>query len=113
MTPRRARQALCVFLLLAVAVAYNALFRQLRPALGGGIAAEVPAALVSVRAAPSKAAGTPPAERAASSKDAPDKAGLGAVRAKPAWANTDATGTSVVAQKGDTASPDTVRAIQR
>jgi peptidoglycan hydrolase-like protein with peptidoglycan-binding domain len=113
MTPRRARQALCVFLVLAVAVAYNALFRQQRPAVGGGSAAEVPAAPAPVRATPSKAAPSPPAERTASLKDAPEKRGVRGVRAKPEWANTDATGTSVVAQKSDAASPETVRAIQR
>src|SRR5262245_3010638 len=113
MTPRRQRQALCVFLLLAVAVAYNALFRQLRPAVGGGIAAEVPAAPAPVRTTPSKAAPSPPAERPASLKDAPEKRGVRVVRAKPEWANTEATGAAVVTQKSDAASPETVRAIQR
>jgi peptidoglycan hydrolase-like protein with peptidoglycan-binding domain len=113
MTPRRARQALCVFLVLAVAVAYNALFRQLRPAVGGGISAEAPAlaAPAPMRAAPSKAAPSPPAERIQSRKDAPEK--RGAVRVKPEWATTGATGTSVVVQKSEAASPETVRAIQR
>jgi peptidoglycan hydrolase-like protein with peptidoglycan-binding domain len=113
MTPRRARQALGVFLVLALAVAYNALFRQLRPAASGGITAEAPVAPASVRATPSKAAPAPPAERTLALKDAPEKRGVRVVRAKPEWATTEATGTSVVVQKSDGASPETVRAIQR
>jgi peptidoglycan hydrolase-like protein with peptidoglycan-binding domain len=112
MTARRARQVLCVFCLLALAVGYNALFRQLRPAVGS-LAVEVPAASPAVPPAPSKAAAHAAAERPAASKEVPDKRGVRLVRAKPEWANTDATGTSVVAQKSDAAGPDTVRAIQR
>src|SRR5262245_63772451 len=112
MTPRRARQVLLVFLLLALAVAYNALFRQLRPALGG-VAAETPAASVPLPTTPSKAVALANAERPALSKEVPDKRGVRAVRAKPEWARWDATGTSVVAPKSDAAGPDTVRAIQR
>jgi peptidoglycan hydrolase-like protein with peptidoglycan-binding domain len=113
MTPRRARQVLCVFLLLALAVAYNALFLQLRPGVGGGMAAEVPAGSPPVPTLPSKAATHAPAERPAPSKEVAEKRGVRLVRGKPEWANTDATGTSVVAQRSDAAGPDTVRAIQR
>ena len=112
MTPRRVRQALCVFVLLALAVAYNALFRQLRPAVVG-IAAEAPAASPPAPPpAPSKAAAQAPAERALRSKEVPDKRGVRGVQAKSEWANWEATGTSV-AQKSDAAGPDTQRAIQR
>jgi Putative peptidoglycan binding domain len=114
MTPRRARQALCVFVLLALAVAYNALFRQLRPAVGGGgIAAELPAA-APPPTLPSKAA-TPGAERTIAPKEVPDKraqrAGRGA--AKPEWANWEATGAALGSQKSEAARPETVRAIGR
>src|SRR5262245_20405244 len=94
MTPRRARQALLVFLLLALAVAYNALFRQLRPVLGGGIAAETPAASVPLPTTPSKAVALPTAERPAVSKEVRDKRDVRLMRAKSEWAHWDATGTS-------------------
>jgi peptidoglycan hydrolase-like protein with peptidoglycan-binding domain len=82
MTPRRARQALCLFLLLAAAVAHNALFRQTRPVAGGSSAvATVPSAGVPSAAVPSAnvsgqrtatAAGTALAERPAGpAKDPP------------------------------------------
>jgi len=116
MTPRRTRQALCVFLLLAVAVHYNALFRQVRPTLGGSVAGEaVPSALPG-QARP-KAAASQAAERAAAGKDVPDKRANRAARANPApaqdWATTDSTGAAAAPQKSDAASPDTIRAIQR
>ena len=64
MTPRRARQALCLFLLLAAAVAYNALFRQTRPVAGGSsnVAVSVPSAAVPGQRT-ATAAGTALAER--------------------------------------------------
>jgi len=71
MTPRRTRQALCVFFLLAVAVHYNALFRQVRPTLGGSSAAEPPPALTGP--ARSKAAPSVVAERPAASKEVAER----------------------------------------
>ncbi|HEU0158925.1 MAG TPA: peptidoglycan-binding domain-containing protein, partial [Hyphomicrobiaceae bacterium] len=114
MTPRRARQALCVFVLLALAVAYNALFRQLRPVVGGGgIAAELPAAAAPAPTLPNKAANAG-AERTAAPKDAPDKRAQRAGRAaKPEAANGEATGSALGSQKSETARPETVRAIGR
>ena len=112
MTPRRVRQALCVFVLLALAVAYNALFRQLRPAVVG-MAAEAPAAQTPAPTpAPSKVAAQAPVEHALRSKEVPDKRGGRPVRAKPEWANWEATGTSV-SPKSDAVAPETQRAIQR
>jgi peptidoglycan hydrolase-like protein with peptidoglycan-binding domain len=115
MTPRRTRQALCVFLLLAVAVHYNALFRQVRPTLGGSIAAEPPLAL-SGQPRP-KAASSVVAERPAAGKDVPDKRAMRVARPNPAthqnWVTTESTGAAAAAQKSDAASPDTIRAIQR
>jgi hypothetical protein len=114
MTPRRTRQALCVFLLLALVVHYNALFRQVRPTLGASSAAE-PAPVLSGQAAP-KAAPSLMLERAAAGKDVADKRGMRLVRANPSphadWASTDSTGAAGW-QKSDAASPDTIRAIQR
>src|SRR5262245_37900483 len=98
MTPRRARHALLVFLLLVLAVAYNALFRQLRPTLGGSTA-EAPAASAPVPAAPAQAVAQASTERPAVSKEVPDKRAVRPVRSKPEWANGDATGTLVGAQK--------------
>jgi len=134
MTPRRTRQALCVFFLLAVAVHYNALFRQVRPTLGGSSAAEPPPALTGParsKAAPSVVAERPAAskevaerpvtgkdvaERPVAGKDVPDRRAMRSPRANPAppqdWANTDSTG-AAGPQKSDAASPDTIRAIQR
>jgi peptidoglycan hydrolase-like protein with peptidoglycan-binding domain len=114
MTPRRTRQALCVFLLLALAVHYNALFRQVRPTLGGGNAAE-PAPVLSGQAAP-KAASNLMVERPAAGKDVADKRTTRLARASPSphpdWATSDSTG-AAGSQKSDTASADTIRAIQR
>jgi peptidoglycan hydrolase-like protein with peptidoglycan-binding domain len=115
MTPRRTRQALCVFLLLALAVHYNALFRQVRPTLGGRIAAEPPLALPG-QPRP-KAASSVMAEPPAIGKEVADKRATRAARANPAphqdWATTESTGAAAAAQKSDAASPDTIRAIQR
>jgi peptidoglycan hydrolase-like protein with peptidoglycan-binding domain len=131
MTPRRTRQALCAFLLLAVAVHYNALFRQVRPTLGGSIAAEPPLALPG-QPRP-KAASSVVAERPAAGKDVPDKRAMRVARANPAphqaphqapdqasdqaphqdWVTTESTGVAAAAQKSDAAGPDTIRAIQR
>jgi peptidoglycan hydrolase-like protein with peptidoglycan-binding domain len=115
MTPRRTRQALCVFLLLALVVHYNALFRQVRPTLGGGSAAE-PAPVLSGQAAP-KAASSLMVERPAAGKDAAEKRATRSVRANPSpqsdWATTDSTGAAAGSQKSDAAGPDTIRAIQR
>jgi len=115
MTPRRTRQALCVFLLLAVAVHYNALFRQVRPTLGGSIAAEPPLAL-SGQPRP-KAASSVVAERPAAAKDVSDKRATGGARANPGlqqgWTTSETTGAAAGSQKPDAASPDTIRAIQR
>jgi len=118
MTPRRTRQALCVFLLLAVAVNYNALFRQVRPTLGGSVAGEAPPSAQPGPARP-KAAANQAAERPAAAKDVPvpDKRATRAPRANPPphqdWATTDSTGAAAAPQKSEAASPDTIRAIQR
>ena len=124
MTPRRTRQALCVFFLLAVAVNYNALFRQVRPTLGGSRAAEPPPALsgqARPKAAPSGVAERPAAskeaaERPVAGKDGPDKRAMRSPSTNPApsqdWATTDST-SAAGPQKSDVASPDTIRAIQR
>ena len=114
MTPRRTRQALCVFLLLALAVHYNALFRQVRPTLGGVSAAE-PAPVLSGQAAP-KTAPSLMVERPAAGKDVADKRATRLVRANPSphsdWATTDSTG-AAGSKKPEAASADTIRAIQR
>jgi peptidoglycan hydrolase-like protein with peptidoglycan-binding domain len=123
MTPRRTRQALCVFLLLAVAVHYNALFRQVRPTLGGSIAAEPPLALPGQPRPTAASSGV--AERPAAGKDVPDKRAVRVARANPVphqaphqaphqdWVTTESTGAAAAAQKSDATSPDTIRAIQR
>jgi peptidoglycan hydrolase-like protein with peptidoglycan-binding domain len=115
MTPRRTRQALCVFLVLAVAVFYNALFRQVRATLGASIAAAPAVAPVLPAQSQPKPASVA-AEPAAAGKDAADKRAVRAQRANPApqqaWATTDSTGTAGP-QRSESASPDTIRAIQR
>jgi len=114
MTPRRTRQAICVFLLLALAVLYNALFRQVRVTLGSSIATEPALAPAPPVQALPKAASVA-AERPAPGKDA-DKRGPRAPRANPVphqdWAATDSTGAAGPARSAS-ASPDTIRAIQR
>ena len=137
MTPRRARQALCLFLLLAAAVAYNALFRQTRPVVGGSsnVAVSVPSAAVPAQRT-ATAVGTALAERpsgpakdpsgqrlptaptaglaerpSSAAKEAPEKR-LRAARFKPEGANTEVGSVSGVPLKPE-ARIDTVRAIQR
>ena len=114
MTPRRTRQALCVFLLLAVAVHYNALFRQVRPTLGGSIAAEPPLACRQPRP---KAAASVVAERPAAGKDLPDKRATGGARANPGpqqgWTTSETDRRRRRFTKARRREPDTLRAIQR
>ena len=112
MTPRRARQALSLFLLLAVAVAHNALFRQTRPAVGG-IASE-PSPLQALAIDPGPRLPTVPialSERPSpSAKGGADKPAVRIARFKP---DSAASEIAVAAEPPETASVDTVRAIQR
>jgi peptidoglycan hydrolase-like protein with peptidoglycan-binding domain len=104
MTPRRARGALCVFLLLAAAVAYNALVRQVRAtSSANNLAHEAapPAPKLSTSAL---------AERGPDGKEAADKRALRASRSKPEPAEIAA---SEPALKADAQSTETIRAIQR
>ena len=138
MTPRRARQALCLFLLLAAAVAYNALFRQTRPVAGGSsnVAVSVPSAAgpgqrtatpagTALAQRPSGPATDPPGQRlptlpmaglaerpSSAAKEAPEKR-LRAARVKPEGANTEVGSVSGVPLKQEVGRIDTIRAIQR
>ncbi len=115
MTPRRARLALSLFLLLAAAVAHNALFRQTRPA-GGGIATQARSAAAPVPRVP-QATTRPaeaPAERAAApAKEHADKRPVRIGRFKPDWAASDIPSDPAAVQLPDVARVDTVRAVQR
>jgi peptidoglycan hydrolase-like protein with peptidoglycan-binding domain len=108
MTPRRVRGALCLFLLLAAAVAYNALVRQVRP---------TPSANLAVEAAPPpapKLATSALAERAPDGKDAAGKRPQRAARGKPDLAEIAPAAAAVEpALKADAQSSETIRAIQR
>ena len=115
MTPRRTRQALCVFLAAggggppqrAVSTGAAHAGRQYRCRAAAG----------AVGAAGPKAASSVVAERPAAAKDVPDKRATGGERANPGlqqgWTSSETTGAAAASQKPDAASPDTIRAIQR
>src|SRR5262245_46752075 len=105
MTPRRARLALALFLLLAAAVAHTALIRQSRPSLGG-MGSEV-AARPRPRVPKRTSRPTEPPAPAA-------KAGFAARAMRLARVEPDAAASEVSAapasQPAPTASVDTIRA---
>src|SRR5258705_196254 len=113
MTPRRARRALCVFLLLAAAVAYNALVRQVRPTPSSSVALEAapPPALALER--PPKMATSALAEPAPEAKETAAKRAQRLARFKPEPGPAAPPSPTEPALKPDAQSAETIRAIER
>jgi peptidoglycan hydrolase-like protein with peptidoglycan-binding domain len=120
MTPRRARLALCLFVLLAMAVAHNALVRQTRPPFAQSLSEAAPPALAQQRTP--RAPQVNLTERASqSAKDVPDKRTSRPAGPRPAAAGTAAATPPLAAQKliapaverVEITNPDTIRAIER
>src|SRR5689334_2185869 len=110
MTPRRVRRALCVFLLLATAVAYNALVRQVRPTASANLALEAAPPPLLERVPKTTSA---LAERAPDGRQAADKRAHRVPRSKPEPAEIAPAAASEPAPKADAQSAETIRAIQR
>ena len=108
MTPRRARLALALFLLLAAAVAHNALIRQSRPSLGA-MASEAAVPPGPRAPKPTSLAAAPPAPAAKASFDA---RAMRLARVEPDAAASEISA-APASQPAPTASVDTIRAVQR
>ena len=109
MTPRRARLALALFLLLAAAIVHNALFRQSRPSLGAMVS-EAAGATGPRAPKPSPVLTERPAPPAKGSADA---RAVRLARVEPAGTASDVAAEPSMLPAPAAASVETIRAVQR